>query len=191
MFRRAAGSVVTFALILSLQVLAAAPVPRHLMPKEPPCFFPTAVGTTWVYDYGNSEETIVIAKVEDKDGGKLITTEYAPEGGQRSHHMTQHVSEKGVFLVAEQGRTYPKPWCLCKLPHRVGDTWGTEGHGGDMKSGAVEKVKMPVGEFTAARVDWDIGGGQGATYWYVQGVGLVSMGGATNKKLKSFTLGGK
>ncbi len=193
MIRRVAGGVAALVLILGLCGLSAAPVPTHLMPKEPPCFYPTAVGTTWVYDRGNSEETITISKVENKDGGKLITTEYIKAGGQqRSHHMTQLVTAEGVFLVAEHGNTYAKPWCIFKLPHKEGDTWETEGHGKGMRSGSVEKVKMPVGELEAARADWDLGDGRIGSYWYVRGVGLVGMGGAgTTKNLKSFTLGGK
>ena len=31
--------------------LAGAPVPTHLMPKDPPLAFPTCVGTKWVYDH--------------------------------------------------------------------------------------------------------------------------------------------
>jgi hypothetical protein len=160
------------------------------MPKEPPCFYPTAVGTTWVYDCRVGEETITISKVEDKDGGKLITTEYV-RNGMRSHHMTQHVTPKGVFLVAEHGSTYAKPWCICKLPHKEGETWQTEGHGADMQAGPVEKVKMPIGELTAGRVEWGAGNNRIATYWYAQGIGLVGMSGGNTKKLKSFTLGGK
>jgi hypothetical protein len=192
MRRYAPGAVTLGALFLSLCGLSAAPVPTHLMPKEPPCFYPTEVGTTWVYDHGDAEETITISEVEDKDGGKLITTEYVRANG-RSHHMTQLVTAKGVFLVAEHGRTYPMPWCIFKLPHKVGDTWKTEGHCKDMKSCPAEKLKLPIGELTAARAEWDLGN-RTAVYWYVQGIGLVGMAVGDDvkyKQLKSFTRGGR
>jgi hypothetical protein len=187
--RRIALVVVAVAgIAVGVEHLAAAPVPKHLMPKDPPFSYPATVGCTWVYHFpGAQEETIAVAGVEEKDGAKLITTEYV-RAGNRAHHMTQSVSAAGVFLVAEGGRTYPKPWCIFKLPHKEGDTWKTEGHGGDMKSGPMEKVKIPAGEILAARVDWDLGG-RNVSYWYADGIGLVKMEGGANKGLKSFTRG--
>jgi hypothetical protein len=187
--RRAAVVVVAVGCVaVGVEHLAAAPVPKHLMPKDPPFNYPATVGSTWVYEFPNGrEETIQIAKVEEKDGAKLITTEYVGAGGNR-HHMTQSFSSAGVFLVAEGGRTYPTPWCIFKLPHKEGDTWKTAGHGGDMTAGPMEKVKVGAGEITAARVDWDLGGTP-VKYWYADGIGLVKMEGGANKGLKSFTRG--
>ena len=188
MTRRLVVVVVALACVaVGVENLAAAPVPKHLMPKDPPFNYPATVGTTWVYDCGGREETLTISKVEAKDGAKLITTEYVGAGGNR-HHMTLSVGAAGVFLVAEGGSTYPTPWCIFKLPHKEGDTWKTAGHGSDMKAGAMEKVKVPVGEITAARVDWDLGG-RNVVYWYADGIGLVKMEGGANKGLKSFTRG--
>lgn len=169
----------------------AAPVPKHLMPKDDTPFgFPAVVGTTWVYDTNGTDEVLTVSKVESKDGAKLVTAERVGANGVRSHYMTWSISEKGIYLVAEGGNTYPTPWCICKFPHKEGDTWKTEGHGGDMTAGPVEKVKTPAGEITACRVDWELGGGRTVNYWYAQGYGLVGMGGGTpTKMLKSFTKG--
>lgn len=190
MLRRTAVVLGTLALLaFALGRSPAAPVPTHLMPKDTPFSYPTTVGTTWVYDLGGREDTRTISKVEDKDGAKLVTTEHVLADGKRSHHMTLSVSAKGVFLVAEQGRTYETPWCIFKLPHKEGDTWKTEGHGGNMTAGPMEKVKVADGEVTAARVEWDVGDGRVASYWYAHGVGLVKMAGAASIRLKSFTPG--
>lgn len=175
---------------VGVERLPAAPVPKHLMPRDPPFNYPATVGTAWVYTFANGvEETITVAKVEEKDGAKLVTTEYVRPNGN-AHHMTLSVGPAGVFLVAEGGRTYPTPWCIFRLPHREGDTWKTEGHGGDMRAGPMEKVKVPAGEIAAARADWDLGGGRTVSYWYADGMGLVKMGGGgADKELKSFTRG--
>ena len=174
---------------VGVEHLPAAPVPKHLMPKDPAFNYPATVGTTWVYDLGGGrEETVTIAKVEDKDGAKLVTTEYVRVGG-RSHHMTWAVGSAGVFLVAEGGRTYPTPWCIFKLPHKEGDSWKTAGHGGDMRAGPIEKVKVDAGEITAARVEWDLGEGRTVAFWYADGIGLVKTDGGVFKGLKSFTRG--
>jgi hypothetical protein len=191
MLRRGAIVVAALAVLaVGVEQLPAAPVPTHLMPKDKPFSFP-GVGATWVYTSGNGrEETITISSVEDKDGAKLITTEYVRPGGN-CHYMTWSVRASGVFLVAEDGRTYPTPWCVFKLPHKEGDTWKTEGHGGDRKAGPMEKVKVAAGEILAARVEWDLGGGRIASYWYADGIGLVKMDsvGGPGKELKSFTRG--
>jgi hypothetical protein len=70
--------VISAVLLLGLLAFApAAPVPKHLMPKDPPLTFPTTVGTKWVYELPNgSEQTIVISEVkEEKDGAKVVTME--------------------------------------------------------------------------------------------------------------------
>src|SRR4051812_16075744 len=104
----------------------AAPVPTHLMPKEPPCAYPLTVGTTWVYETdAGTDVTIAIAKVETKESEKIITTEWVHAEGKRTPHMVLAVSDKGVFLVAEGGSTYSKPWCIWKLPYAANETWAT------------------------------------------------------------------
>lgn len=174
----------------------AAPVPKHLMPKDPPLPFPTTVGTTWVYVGSSGEQTIVISAVEDKDGAKLVTTEYVSADGKRSPHMVQYVSEKGLFLVAERGKKYDSSWCILKWPHREGDAWETQLKGpfdgrGTMTAGPLEKVKVPAGEFTAGRVEWELSlrnqPPSKSTYWYARGIGLVRLD--DHMLLKSFTPG--
>jgi hypothetical protein len=185
-------------LLISFAVAPAAPVPTHLMPKDPPLAFPTRVGTTWVYDGAYGKLTIVISAVKEaKDGAKLVTTEIVGEDGKRTPHMVQRISAAGIFVVSEAGENYTEPWCFLKLPHRPGRTWETKLDGralpgtGTMTAGPVEKVKVPLGEFSAARADWHYhfkgGGGLKATYWYADGVGLVQMN--DKQMLKSFTLG--
>jgi hypothetical protein len=174
----------------------AAPVPKHLM-KEPEFAHPATVGATWVYDLGSGrEDTITVSKVEVKDAETLVTTEHVLKGDQRTPHMTVSVSAKGIFLVAETGSLYDAPWCMLQLPHREGQSWETKPArggavvvNGTMKSGPIEKVKLPTGEVTAMRVDWDLGRGQSAKFWYAHGLGLVKMEGSPNRTLKSFTPG--
>lgn len=187
--RRLTLGTVSLALVLCVNTSGAAPVPKHLMPKESGFAYPTAVGATWVYDIGNNqEETLTIGKVEDGKGEKLVTSEYV-RAGVRSHHMTWSVRDTGVFLVSENGNTYAKPWCIFKLPHKEGDTWKTEGHGGDMRAGPVEKVKTLAGEIEACRVDWLIDPNRVVKFWYAPRIGLVATDGGIFHSLKSFTAG--
>jgi hypothetical protein len=54
-------------------VTPAAPVPTHLMPKSTPFYYPTAVGTKWVYDRKGQDEMLAITGVEEKQGTKIVT----------------------------------------------------------------------------------------------------------------------
>jgi hypothetical protein len=54
-------------------------------------------------------------------------------------------------------------------------------------AGPFEQVRVPAGEFSAARIKWEITGGQTGTNWYVNGIGLVK--GTDFMELKSFTPG--
>ena len=126
-----------------------------------------------------------------------MTTEFVLEGGGRTPHMVQAVSGKGVFLVAEGGQEYDAPWCRVMLPHREWQAWETKLTGRGLgvtnttTAGPWERVKVPAGEFTAARVEWDfVGGAAGprkTTFWYAHGIGLVRMN--DTMRLKSFTPG--
>ncbi|MBM3983486.1 MAG: hypothetical protein FJ304_25095 [Planctomycetes bacterium] len=142
----------------------------------------------WTYKTDAGEETVRIVKVEEKDGATLITTEHIRAGDLPPYHTTVSIRPTGVFLVAEDGRTYRAPWCVFKLPHKDGDTWKTDGHGGDMKAGPTEKLKLPFGEVVAGRIEWSVGN-RPVTYWFAHGIGLVKMQGAANKELKSITYG--
>jgi hypothetical protein len=115
----------------------------------------------------------------------------------RSPHQVTLFSAAGVFLVAAGGPKYDEPRCLLKLPHRPGQTWKfkTGGEGWTLTAGPVEKVKVPAGESSAARVGLELKLTDRVlgemtlktTLWYVNGVGLVRMGEHT--KLKSFMPG--
>jgi hypothetical protein len=165
------------------------------MPKDPPLAFPTEVGTTWVYEGTRGKLTIVISETkEEKDGSKLVTTEYVLDKNKRKPHMVWRVSARGVFLVAESGEKYEEPWCLIIFPHREGQTWENPvkrpgiNFITSMRAGPFEKVRVPAGEFDAARVEWSFRKGQyNYTSWYAHGIGLVRMD--EDMKLQSFIPG--
>jgi len=169
------------------------------MPKEPPFAFPTKVGTTWVYEVEGKEKTLVISRSENETGGTLVTTEWVIANGNRTPHMVISVTDKGVFLVTEDGVKYDERVCVLKLPHIKGQTWQANTSkpmpfiaiAGTKTAGPIERVKVPAGEFNAARVDssFTFNGGLAceATHWYAHGIGLVQLD--DDLKLKSFKPG--
>jgi hypothetical protein len=158
--------------------------------------FPTTVGTKWVYELPSGrEQTIVIsASKEEKDGSKVITMEYV-EDGKKTPYQVRRVSSQGVFVLVDGAQKYEEPLCIVSLPHRDGQTWGTNhrfvGNMGESRgrraAGPFERVRVPAGEFSAARIKWELKDGQTGTNWYVNGIGLVK--GSNFMELKSFTPG--
>ena len=209
MYRRL---LVLLAPVLLAAFAQSAPVPKHLMPKDPLLDHPTAVGTKWVYESGRIEETLVLTKAERKDGAVLVTIECVTAPGMTRPYQKVLVNDKGWFVTEEGGEAYDTPWCVLKLPHQAGQKWGTDLTRGDgrlafkgaSRAGAPGRVKVPAGEFTATPVESkytvtrvsdaapvaDLS--MGTTHWYASGVGLVRVDepvGRTQKVLKSFTPG--
>ncbi len=195
-------AVVTVVVVLGLA--PAAPVPKGA--DKPLLFFPTKVGTKWVYEQPGSDMTLVVAKVEAADGGALVTVEYVGEGGQSSPIHTVRVGKAGVAFTSEVGEAYTPPWVHLRLPHQAGDKWETASTRPLTRAGAVlrihsaatdkgeEEVRVTAGTFRALRVDseWSIDGAgkQWKREWFAVGVGFVKEEWAgTTRALKSFTPG--
>ncbi|HEV3440454.1 MAG TPA: hypothetical protein VG122_24075 [Gemmata sp.] len=182
--------------VLFVAFTSAAPIPRHLFPKNPTYYFPTTLGTTWVYDDGNSLETQIISKVEAVDGGRMITIEKVHQDGRTPFGILL-ISTDRVIQLEFQGKKLDEPLLWLKTPPKPGETWEWKflgaATGTDFVKG-VEKLELPAGTFEAMKVDSKYGAGGGlaqATHWYAPGVGLVksSYGGGASRVLKSFTLG--
>jgi hypothetical protein len=194
-------AILSFGVALSLAPSGAAPVPKDH--KSP--FFPTKIGTQWVYKSDRSDgwrecESEIRGAIE-KDGSTTLTIVDKPEEGETQPWKVT-VSEKGISLVSQSSFRYEPPIEWLRLPAKVGnrwkvDTWSVAGLSnvpkwGQMRVGAIETVKTPAGEFEAARVE-GAGGGFGAweeKYWFARGVGLVKW--VSNARdeyvLKSFKL---
>src|SRR5262245_43665834 len=119
----------------------AAPVPKHVMPKTLPFNHPTTVGTEWVYKTPRGTVTLVLAKVEEKTDGKLVTLSFLnEEGEQRSTFQRLLLNHNGWFLVEEGSAVYDLPRCMLKLPHVEGKTWEMGGFG-DGKLGGIGRAQ--------------------------------------------------
>jgi hypothetical protein len=187
--------------------LSAAPVPTHLFPKDPPMFFPTAVGTRWVYQATDGDHTWVVTRVEKEDGARVVTiTDEA--AGKETRTLKVAVSETGIrllsgshFLPLWRGQVYYSH-LLLNLPHDEGDSWDVSGMleggfhlRGSMRVSGEECVKVLAGTCTATRVDLEPWMGRRLKFnvrvpcWYAEGIGLIQVGDPPIWSLKSFERG--
>ena len=187
--------------VLALAVLPAAiaaPVPKPAVKDEP--FWPTAVGTKWVYNFGGGEVTEEITKSEAiKDGTKLTVT--------RSEEQSLiEVTSKGVVLRSSSSFTVDLQ--MLRFPIKAGDSWTfaypkqklLRADAGTMTVDGEEEVKVSAGVFKATKVLRAVTSVEGLpiekprvyTYWFVRGVGLVKLEWSGNvQELKSFAVGNK
>jgi hypothetical protein len=171
----------------------AAPAPPAA--DKPVYYFPTRVGTKWVYERSKEgEESRTFGKVvtesEEKDGRFLVTV----KGDLKENPWASQyaVSKDGVFMVAHKFnnddpyKMWDPPECLLKLPHKDGNTWETETDKLFRRKHVakkIETIKVPAGTFEAIRVE-----AGGVTSWYAPEIGLVKQYDGTFLELKSFEL---
>jgi hypothetical protein len=183
-----------FALVLAayIPLVPAAPIPKGA--DKPVLYYPTAVGTTIVYECDDgSTFKLVIAEAEQQDGATTVVVRGATGG-----HVYEvvAVSEKELSFLGN-GHSWVLPGlCWLRIPARVGDSWetsidtiypggGSEHRGkGTSTVTAIESVTVPAGTFEAIRVegrclnwrDQELGEAEKwltEQRWYAPRVGLV------------------
>lgn len=176
----------------------AAPVPTHLLPKEPPPYFPLRVGAKWVYQdgtkgvFGDIEWTLSVAAIERTDAGLLVTVTTHGADGETSLHQKVLVAPAGLEYVEGSRGKPASPQRMLKSPCVAGAQWesdySTENFVQKWQCTALgtEEVEVPAGKFTAARVrtklEWSPRGGKpfdtvsrSFVEWYAPGVGVVKI----------------
>jgi hypothetical protein len=186
----------------ALSAAPMAPVPAHLMPKDP-AYFPTAVGTVWVYTQPEYEMKLVVTKAEKAGEGTLVSVENVVAAGKTLPIHKVLVSRTGLAWAEEAGEAYTPPVGLLRLPHRPADVWRTSSKRtvaakkpfvltfeAEMTDCGEEEVRVPAGAFRALRVDSEVslnGNKERVSRWYAPGVGLVKeQRPHTVRELKSF-----
>src|SRR5262249_39445987 len=165
------------AILPLLLATLTAPAAPALKSKGPALYYPTAVGTRWVYQNPATESTFVVTRVEEKEGAFLVDVAVVADG-RETPSQQMRISAESVFRVNIGGTTLPTPECLLKLPHKDGQEWEFDlgdANGGAAKLTAVrrETVETPAGRFETIKIERV--GSNAATYWFAEEVGLVKM----------------
>jgi hypothetical protein len=181
-----------------LAIAPAAPVP-----KEMPPYFPTQVGTKWVYQDGDTEEVQVITAVEESTKGKVITVGKVKDG-QVVPWYEMLASDKSLSKLWCPSGQFDPPLCQLKLPPRPGDKWEFDSslsavrfeYKGAARVREPEWVEVPAGRYWAVAVEVDVTGGPNdtpfqKTVWFAPRIGRVKEVWSFGREmvLKSFTPG--
>ena len=175
------------AMLFAAQAMVPA-APRLKDTGDDKLYFPTAVGTRWVYDTGGGqyEEEITESK---REGRATIVTVIRTECGDESWRTVYRVSGDGLEVTASGGVTYEKPLPLIRARRKPGEDWNytySRGEGLFSRNHSVcvgnESVEVRAGKFLALRLDstdsLSIDGnapykGLPTSKWFAVGVGLV------------------
>lgn len=184
---------VAFAFLLALIGCGPSePSPSQKAPEQPQSdqesYLPIVLGTKWVYASSNGEElTLIVSKVEDNHGAKVVTVEEQAKDGRTTYNRTMKESVDGLSLVEDKFTEREVPLCQLKLPVKEGVSWESETNVRRKREGitvqeawkftvmGTEAVKVPAGTFKATRVvaEFKQTPGSGYTSWYAPGVGMV------------------
>lgn len=189
--------------IASLMILGfaqAAPIPVGA--NRPALFSPIKTGSEWVYSYPSGEvSSLALVGTSVDKGERTISLQYESLGDWRTKKIV--VSDEGLWVLDSGIAEYSPPLMWVKSNSKPGDKWEIDGaytlHGaqgsipliGTITYVALEKVKVPAGEFMARRMEAKGARGWKETRWYAERVGLVKGIDTAGGKfeLKSFTLG--
>src|SRR5262245_12575147 len=83
--------------------------------KEAVLYYPTRVGDRRVYQDGDKLTTLVVTKVEDRDGAKVVTVASEVDGNFRPGGRVA-VSAAGLVLLEQGDGRLDPPLVLLKLP---------------------------------------------------------------------------
>lgn len=191
----------TVVLLAGIVLLAMGP--RVVVPNDPPePYFPTRIGTKWVYLTDDKKESVrVITAVEERDGSTAVTMESRVDE-KKVHSEKVSVSARGICRLTDEA---DKCEWLLKTPAKPGEKWTYKLADGPITYEAsytvrpTESVEVPAGRFRCIRVDQEYATDHvagSATVWYAPGVGEVKWSYKTKGDdaesvtvLKSFTPG--
>lgn len=190
-------------MILLLSLLCIVPQQPAIAPPpriKTAIYFPTIVGTKWIYQDGARESIEVITNVDEKAGIKYVTISSEWDGKLTQRYVLA-VSEKGIAVVSVDAADLTDLSWTLKSPYELGAKWninislaGVGEWSGKNTINSIGKIQVPAGAFDTINVATDIvflGERRQYSRWYAPGVGVIKEtgGGSEDRVLKKFILG--
>src|SRR4051794_38774934 len=99
--RKRGGSILAYTTAVLMPAIVSMAFAAPLPPKiQDDAYYPSRVGTKWVYRLSDDEELIkTVSKVEDNGNGKVLVVNELHKDGTSRHHETVKVTPFGIFLV--------------------------------------------------------------------------------------------
>lgn len=165
--------------------VTAAPVPKA---KPVESYFPTAVGTKWVYEWQNGKLIMEeVIEMTEKNGERRVPVRSSEPGSNWDCMFSVTVKE----VVQRTAIQFKVDFLLMRLPLKEQNSWEFEipiqqrfkCDAGKMTVGMAEKIEVPAGTFEAVPVVSETTAVNGkaiptpekCTRWWVAGVGLVKI----------------
>lgn len=177
------------AVLLALAALSCGKpsLPQPSIPLSGKDYFPIAPGNRWVYAshlvFGGSPEDRQRKFVVSKDGDGNLLIDEEGKGLLNSITLAYAITADGVttklgmFGVAKTEFTPPLVELPASIPSRHTWTWTGTSKATPMSITSVlegmEKLTVPAGTFTCARIKRTVGAGITILHWYAEKVGLV------------------
>lgn len=166
-------------------LLSLAPMRSAINDRERPAlYFPTQVGTRWIYQESDGRErTEAVTAVEERGSAKLVTVSREIDGAWVPL-ANYAVSERGVCLTRYFIEHFDPPQTLLKSPFDPGLKWQELIHyqPGNLKWSytvrGTEQITIPPGTFAAVRVDAENRTETGIaitrlSWWFAPNIGIV------------------
>jgi hypothetical protein len=183
-------------LVLFLVATAAAPVPKE---KAQPNYFPTTLGSKWVYKTGDGTSSMEVTAVETNGDTRFVTVAFRVNDKPTTTERMV-ISGKGVFRERRNNEPFEPPICVLRYPYKPGEKWDVnrQTEKTTFTAHEAEEIEVPTGRFKAIRVEVVAPPAileLRETHWFVPGVGPVKSRYSTKgsetllQELKSFTPG--
>ncbi len=155
--------------------------------------FPMKVGYKWIYAFGDQEVSFEVLRKEKTKQGRVFVVRRTIE--ETTVDFKVSVKSHGVYIHQEGETTFSPPLRQFAFFAREEDTWKWRGKvgGRDQKyeftNLGVHKITVPAGSYSALAVEQQIpeNAVDHATFWLVEGIGVVKLSGKTATKVGAFS----
>jgi hypothetical protein len=140
---------IILAVLLTVTVSFAAPIPKEQPAAKVPNYFPCELGTKWEYECGKDFTVVEVTKVRHEKDCKIVTFTHARPSNGTKGERRYRVTKDAVYGI-EEGRNGTEEGLALKLPPKDGDTWTMDARGlGTLVTviNGPEKTEVPAGKF--------------------------------------------